>query len=121
MTLTATTLGGIALSPDLVLSGIEAANSWIYQPRRTLAGVSVVQAAPVVGGRSLTLVSEHHLDLAEVTAIKAVAALGQPVTLVHHRGTFTVYIVGVDVDPAVDHSDPDGSEWQSGSITLLEA
>ena len=121
MTLTTTTLGGVSLSPSLVLTGIEAANSWIYPQRRTLSGASVVQAAPVVGGRTLTLVSEYHLTLAEVTAIKAVAALGQPVTLIHHRGTFTVYIVGVAVDPAIDHSDPDGTEWQSGSITLLEA
>lgn len=119
-TLTETTLGGLSLSPDLVLTGLEASPGIIYSQRRTMSGVSVLQTAPVVGGRTLGLNSENHLSLTDIQAIQALAALGQPVTLVHHRGTFNVLIIGLNVEPVSLIANPDGTLWHSGEITLLE-
>jgi hypothetical protein len=115
-----TTLGGLALSADLVLNGLENAPDLAFSQRRTLAGVSVVQSAPVLSGRVLTLESDGHLTLAQVQAIKALAAAGQEVALVHSRGSFTVLIVGVSVEPVFESSDPEATLWHSGEITLIE-
>jgi hypothetical protein len=118
----ATLLGALLLSDDLVLSGLETAPDLVVSQKRTLAGRSVIQTAPVSGGRTLTLSSERHLTLAQVQAIKALAALGQPVTLVHHRGTFQVLITATALDPDDSslHSNPTSAEWYSGDLTLIE-
>lgn len=118
----ATLLGTLSLSDNLVLSGIEQAPDIAHLQRRTLTGRSIVTTAPVVGGRMLTLNSERHLSLADVQAIKALAVAGAPVTLVHHRGTFSVLIVGTALEPddASLHANPTAAEWYSGDITLIE-
>jgi len=116
------TLGPLTLSDDLVLSGIETADDVVVSQRRTLGGVSRLQVDPLSGGRTLTLSSDRHLTLAQVQAIKALASLGQPVTLAHHRGTYAVIITATAVEPddASTHSNPTATEWYSGDITLIE-
>ena len=34
--------------------------------------------------------------------------------------TFTVVIAAVEVTPSIDYANPSGSDWLSGSITLIE-
>lgn len=120
MTLSSTTLGPLTLSEHLILSGLETAPDITVSQRRTLAGYSIVQQGFNIGGRTLTLQGRGHFTLAQIKAVKALAALGQPVTLIHHRGTFVVKIIGTPVEPAVNYSDPDDTVWYSGEITLLE-
>ena len=117
-----TTLGALTLSDDLVLSGLETATEVVVTQRRTLGGVSRLQVDAISGGRTLTLSSERHLTLAEIQAIKALAALRQPVALVHHRGSYTVLITGTPVEPddASLHSNPSAGDLYSGDITLIE-
>ena len=97
------TLGGVTLSDDLVLLGLETGGRVASSLRYTLGGVAVVQAVPLSGGRELVLQSENHLSLAEVQAVRDIEALAEPVTLVHHRGTFSVLNTGI-----------------SGTITMIE-
>jgi hypothetical protein len=118
----AVSLGAITLSDDLVLNGLETAPDIVVSQKRTLAGRSIIQTAPISGGRTLTLSSERHFTLAQVQAVKSLAALGQPVTLVHHRGTFQVLITATTLDPDDSglHSNPTSTEWYSGDLTLIE-
>lgn len=117
-------LGSVILSDHLILQGTEAAPGVSFSARRTLGGMMVVQLGPSLpSGRELALQSENHLSHADVAAVKALEALGQPVVLVHPRATVSVLIVGVDVaadtefvDPAAGGADP----WYSGTINLLE-
>lgn len=117
-------LGGYALSDHLVLQGLEAAPALAWSSRQTF-GRTIIQLLPIKGGRPVLLVSENHLTLADVQAINGLMAAGQDVQLVHHRGTFTVVIVGVDVTPDTPITNPDEEPgttnviWYSGSINLL--
>ena len=115
-----TTLGSVTLSDDLILEGLETAPPIAHSQRRTLTGESVVQAAPVSGGRKLALAGDNHFTLADIEAVQALAGAGQPVTLTHHRGTFTVLIVSIEVEPAFNHADPQPGDWYSGRINLIE-
>lgn len=113
------TLGTITLSDSLILTGLDTAPVRVNQ-RRTLAGRSVTQAAPMPGGRTLTLSGENHWTYDQAAAIRTLAASGQPVSMVHHRGTFQVLIIGIELEPSINYANPSGSDWLSGSVTLLE-
>ncbi len=117
-------LGGIVLSDDLVLEGLETARKVAYSSRRTLAGRHVLQVGPPLnGGRILSLQSENHITHAELLAIKAVEAVGAVVTLVHHRGVFSVLITAIELEPDSSLANPadDSTDlWYSGTINLLE-
>ena len=111
-------LGGITLSDHLVLQGLETAPTIAWSSRQTF-GRAVIQVLSIHGGTPLSLISENHLSLADVQAMNGLMAAGQDVELVHHRGTFTVVIVAVDVKPAVLYHDPAPEDWYSGEIKLL--
>lgn len=119
-----TSLGSRTLSDHLVLEGIDAAPGLAYSTRRTLGGRSITQIGPTLAsGRVLALQSEGHIKYADLVAIKAMEAAGQPVTLNHPRAVLSVLITSVDltpdqnfVNPAASGADP----WYSGVINLLE-
>lgn len=112
-------LGAITLDENLILDGLETAPVRVNQ-RRTLAGRPITQAAPAPGGRTLILSGEHYWTYDQATAIRALSGLGQPVTLSHHRGSFQVLIVSIELEPSITYANPSGSDWLSGSVTLLE-
>lgn len=113
------TLGGITLSDDLVLTIGPLAPG--FSQRRLIGGASVVQADPASGGRPLALAGEHHWTLAQVTALRDLQAAGQALTLVHHRGTFSVLILDTsELAPSIDYANPTAADWYSGSISLIE-
>lgn len=112
-------LGGIALSDELVLDIGPAAAA--VSMRRLIGGAACVQTNPASGGRTLTLSGEHHWTLGQVGQIRNAQALGMPVTLVHHRGTFSVVIVDTaDLTPSIPYANPQDADWYSGSITMIE-
>lgn len=114
-----TSLGGIPLYDELVLS-ISGAGVG-YNQRRLIGGASVVQSDGASGGRTLTLSGEDWWDKAQVDQIYSLQSLGQPVELVHHRGTFTVLIVDTSqLQQSTDYRDPIDSDWYTGSITMIE-
>lgn len=114
-------LGSIVLSDHLILDGLESAPGVAYSARRTLGGRLAVQIGPtLVKGRTLTLVAENHLTMAQISAIKDIEAKGLSVDLSHHRGSFRVVVTAVDVEPTVAYADPDLNDWYSGTITMLE-
>jgi hypothetical protein len=115
------TLGGITLSDHLILEGIENAPDIAFSSQRTLGGKMILAMGPSLeGGRSLVMQAENHFLLSQITAVKALAKLGQTVTLVHHRGTFSVKILSVEVTPTEDFSNPGTDAWYSGTITMIE-
>lgn len=114
------TLGGLVLSDELILSGLETAKNVVVSQRRSLAGRSITRIDPAPGGRTLTLSGENHFTLGQITAIKELAATCQAVTLVHHRGTYHVKIIDTPVVPAIDYANPSDDEWYSGEITMIE-
>ena len=115
-----TTLAGITLSDHLVLSGLENAPPVATSQRRTIMGVSVVQTAPVSGGRALALVGDNLYTLSQLQALNAAAASGLLVVLEHHRGTFDVLITGINMQPTQEHSNPTSDDWYSGEILMTE-
>ena len=112
-------IGAITLSDHLTLAGIDIAPVRITQ-RRTIAGRPITQSAPAPGGRVLTLSGEHHWTYDQAAALRALAALAAPVTLIHHRGAFTVLITAIKLEPSIAYANPGGSDWLSGAVTLLE-
>lgn len=118
------TLGSLTLPNDIVLLGLDSAPGLAYSARRTIGGRMVVQRGPTLtGGRTLQLQSEYHLDHADVAAIKAIEAAGQVVTLSHPRGTFSVLVVAVELEPDQQFVDPTATgadPWYTGTITLQE-
>mgnify|MGYP000907484342 FL=1 len=118
------TLGALTLPDNLVLLGIESAPAVSYSVRRTIGGRAVVQVGPPTpGGRTLQLQSEGHLGHANVAAIKAIEVAGQVVPLSHPRGTFSVLVVAVELEPDQQFVDPTESgadPWYTGTITLQE-
>ena len=113
------TLGGIALSDHLVLT-IGQLPAGISQ-RRLIGGASVVQADGSSGGRTLTLSGEHHWTLAQVEQLRTLQAAGRAVTLVHHRGTFSVVISDTsELAPFIERANPKSAHWYSGSIAMIE-
>lgn len=113
-------IGGIALSEHLILSGIETAPDIVVNPRRLMGGELDIQTDPISGGRELSLSGDNHFTLAQITAIKVLAGQGQAVELVHPRGTFNILIKGTPVEPSRAFSDPVGEDMYSGEITGIE-
>lgn len=112
-------LGTVTLSDDLSLD-IGPAAAGISQ-RRLIGGASVVQADGSSGGRTLVLSGVHHWTLTQIEQLRTLQALGLPLALVHHRGTFSVVIVdSTDLMPSFDHANPTAADWYSGSLTLIE-
>jgi hypothetical protein len=117
------TLGGLSLSTSLYLDGLENSPGLAMSTTPTLGGRMINTIGPVItGGRSLKLQSDNHITHAQMLSIKAMEMLGQKVTLVHPRGTFYVYISGINLTPDIQLSNSDSATdlWYSGTINLTE-
>ena len=113
------TLGGIALSDHLILTGLDSGPLVTYSITPTLGGNAIIQsdANDPTGGIKLTLVSDNSLTLAQVQAIRGLR--GQTVELVHYRGTFNVIVLDTPVTPVINYADPVDDDWFSGEITMI--
>lgn len=112
-------LGGISLSDELVL---EPAPPEIgLSSRRLIGGTNVVQVDGVEGGRKMTLEGKNHWTYGQAEQVRALQAAAQPITLIHHLGTFRVIIADTaDLVPTRKFKNPVSSTLYTGSITLLE-
>jgi len=113
-------LAGISLADDLTLDTQGAGVA--FSQRRLIGGSSVVQADGNVGGQTLVLGSEYpYWTLSQVEQLRALQSLGQAVELVHHRGTYQVFIADTsNLAPDDQYADPEEDDWYIGTITLIE-
>ena len=114
-------LGGIILSDNLTLD-IKPAGVG-YSQRRLIGGASVIQADGSTGGRTMVLNSAMHMTRVQLEQIRDMQSLGQPVAMVHHRGSFSVLITDTsDMVDDCDLADPDNDPTLtvSGNITMIE-
>lgn len=122
------TLGGVSLDDNLVLSGIEQNADSAYSVRELLGGPVVIQMDARSVGAELSLISPFNGSSRQgqycqyqIDQLKAIAKLLQPVSLVHPRGTFTVYILDFDVTEREQNEEPHINKKYHGVITLQEA
>lgn len=120
-------LGGIVLDDNLRLDGVLTQSAMAGSVRSTMGGVCVQHIA-ISGGKTLQLVatmdgnSVHGLFTgAQLASLAALRDTGAPVPLVHHLGTFQVWIppTGIAVEQVFDYADPDGTAWYVGTITII--
>lgn len=122
MTLPATWLGDLALSPHLRLRGPHEWVSVNIEEKRTLDGRHLWFTDTARGGRPLVLDgSGGHFTVGELAAIRALQARGEPVTLTHHSGVYQVLIRDIEgVDLPIDYADYKDADWVSAQINLIE-
>lgn len=115
------------LSDDCRLDGLETAKPAVFNQRRFIGGDLNVQVDDNSGGLELRIVAEKvgqnvygYYTLDQVTELHALWAAKNTVSLVHHRGTFSVLIIDVDVTPVVGVADPAGDAIYVGTVTVLE-
>ncbi len=120
-------LGGITLDDNLRLGGELTGSTLAGSARPTFGGVCI-QILPVVAGNILTLSATLDgnslrgvFTRAQLQAVAALRDAGAPVALVHHLGTWQVWIPpdGIQAESVLDHADPGADEWYSGTITLI--
>jgi hypothetical protein len=109
------TLGGITLSDHLVLRGLRVPTVAVDQ-QRTKGGKLTALVNRLSGGRTLEL--EGIFTAAQLNAVRAIE--GDEVTLVHPRGTFSVMVIGYDLDEVFERVDQQDDDYEQGSIILLE-
>ncbi|MBU1140879.1 MAG: hypothetical protein KKA76_18035 [Proteobacteria bacterium] len=122
-------LGSIVLDDNLQLFGIEQAMDIAVDQVVNLDGSSVLQTMVMGGsGRALAMVATQDGNTvggvflrSQIMAIKSLASGGQPVTLIHHLGTFSVLIISTeDISPVINYADPRDDDWYVGSIQMIE-
>lgn len=121
-------LGPVALDDNLRLYGVQAQATVAMSVRPTF-GAPVTQRCARSGGDTLTLVASVSgnqvrgvFTLTQVEAIATLRDLGEPVSLVHHLGTFTVMIPPTALDgleQVMDYANPGADEWYTGTIPLI--
>lgn len=121
-------LGNIVLDEDLRLDGLESAVDISVSQSVAFDGTVDILTMPAPVKRQLSLVASAGsggpvgiFTLAQLQSIKAVAAVGMPVTLIHHRGTFSVLIIAVsDPEYVFDHANPTLGDWYTATINMIE-
>lgn len=120
-------LGGVALDDNLRLDGVLTQSSMAGSARATIGGICV-QLVAMSAGKTLQLVAtldgssvKGMYTGAQLASLSALRDAGAAVTLVHHLGTWQVWIPpdGIAVEQVFDYSDPDDAAWYVGTITLI--
>lgn len=121
-------IGNIILDDNLRLYGLESADDIAISQYVAFDGSVDLLTMPAPNRRQLQLVATHEgnsvfgkFTLGQLQDIKVVASVGQPVTLTHHRGVFTVLILSVgEPVPVIDYSDPASDDWYTATINMIE-
>ena len=109
--------GGLALSDNLLLRGLRG-DPVAVDMQRSEGGVAQILVAPLEGGRPLAL--EGYFTAAQVDALMDMARIGEPVTLIHPRGTFSWLITGSSLEPWIDYVEPDPNDFEFGTVNGIE-
>lgn len=117
------TLGGITLSPDLALRGLDDLTPIAQNFRHTLMGGVVVLQLAISAGHELALVADDnsggYLTHKQAEDIRALLGAGAPVVLNHPRGTYEVMIKQVTWEPLVEYDDVEDDDEGFGTIALI--
>ncbi len=121
-------LGNIVLDDNLALKGIEDAPDIAVQQLTAFDGTVDILTMPAATSRQLALVATldgsmllGNFLLSQITSIKAIIAAGLPVVLIHHRGTFNVYVLSVTEFLLVDKDvNPNADDWCVATINMVE-
>lgn len=117
----------VALDDNLRLDGVHTQAAMAGSARPTMGSVCVQRIA-MSAGKTLQLVAtmdgatvKGYFTGAQIDALAALRDAGEAFTLVHHLGTFQVWIppTGISVEQVFDYVDPDGNSWYIGTITLI--
>jgi len=95
------TLGGIDISDDMYLDGLESALLVSVEQLRTIDGVSIIKTKPTPGGRNFTLGSQNKSGATQgiwcsetIDLIKALELASQVVSLDYRGTVYSVIITG---------------------------
>lgn len=121
-------LGPVTLDESLVLRGLSDSQDIAIGEYITLQGGVNIQTAPVQAGQPLTLTTVRigngirgYFTRQQVEDIRDLQAIGQPTTLIHHFGTFTVFIKSLGVfTPLREYSDGEATDKGSFSVILTK-
>jgi hypothetical protein len=120
-------LGSVLLNDNLRLLGVHNQPSLAGSARSTMGGICI-QTMTMSGGKTLQLVATRDGDKirgvftgTQLIALAAIRDAGASVTLVHHLGTFQVWLPpeGISVEQVFDYADPGATCWYVGTITLI--
>ena len=112
-------LGGIPLSDELVLTPGQPEIG--YSVRPLIGGANWVQIDGASGGREMVLEGVNHWTYGQMEQIRALQAQALKVELIHHLGTFQVYILDTgDLRLTRKVKNPIAESLCTGSITLRE-
>lgn len=120
-------LGGITLDDNLRLDGVHTQAAMAGSARATMGSVWVQRIA-MSAGKTLQLIATMDGDTvkgyftgAQIAALAALRDAGESVALVHHLGSWQVWIppTGISVEQVFDFADPDDDSWYIGTITLI--
>lgn len=120
------TLGGITISDNMYLDGIENASLASLQSERTVDGLSLTAAKATPGGRLLTLGSVVDSSImgiwcqSVIDEIKAIEAVPQVIELNYHGDTYNVIIESVDFTQLFKFEPVTENKKYTGQVTLKE-
>lgn len=122
ISLPATYLGDVELSPHLSLRGLEDWCAFNVGEARTIDGRHLWWTDQMQGGRPLRLDgTDNHFTVAQLGQIRALQALAQPVLLRHHRGEYLVVIAGIDGPSLwIDYADYADDDQIGATVNLIE-
>ena len=122
MSLTATWLGDVELSPHALLRGLYDQPRLTWEDKRTLGGRLVSRPAVAIRGRALTLdLSGGHATVGQLLAVQALIDAGEPVTLRHHAWTGAVRVDSIEsASLPIDYANYNEADWASAEIRLTE-
>jgi len=122
------TLGGVTISDDMYLSGLEANSQVAVEQQRTIDGISFVRVKPAPGGRVFSLGTQSRggatqgiWDWSVIEQIKTLELLAQSVILTYRGTSYTVYITGTDFTPLLQFEVEGPTKKFTGTVSLLEA
>lgn len=120
-------LGGIALDDNLRLDGVHDQPALAGSARPTIGGICLQRLA-MSGGKVLQLVATRDGDSvkglftgAQLASLASLRDAGAPVTLIHHLGTFQVWLPpdGISSEQVFDYANPGADDWYVGALTLI--
>lgn len=120
-------LGGIVISDNMYLNGIESASQVAIEQMRTIEGVSVVRAHPTPGGRALTLGSQNLSGMTQgiwcsetIDQIKELELAAVSVSLDYRGDIYAVIITGTRFVPMYQFELEGPYKKFTGTISLIE-
>jgi hypothetical protein len=121
------TLGGVVISDDMYLDGLDNASLASVEQLRTVDGNSIIRARPTPGGREITLGTQNRSGATQgiwcysvIELVKQMELAALPVSL-NYRGTlFEIIITGANFEPLLQFELEGPNKMFTGTISLIE-